>query len=91
MSANWMISEMSPSPVGMVLQTDPIRMIRLGDTLESMKHFIGAPVGKGTASEWGTLTGAVEIYCYEGGGVFKIRTALVFVDGKLTAFADWTP
>ena len=90
MSPNWMISERSPSPVGMVLQTEPLRMIRLGDTLDSIKPYIGKPVGKGTANEWRTLTGAIEIYCYEGSGVFKMRTALVFVDGKLAAFADWT-
>jgi hypothetical protein len=90
LSPNLMISELSPSPVGMVLQTEPRRMIKLGDTLESMKSDIGDPVAKGTANKWGTQTGAVEIYCYAGGGVFKVRRALVFVDGKLTAFADWS-
>jgi hypothetical protein len=90
MSSEWMISAMSPSPIGMVLQTTPIRMIRLGETLESMRSYIGVPVGKGSANQWGGQTGAVEIYCYEGGGVFKVRTALVFLDGTLTAFADWT-
>ena len=65
-------------------------MIRVGDTLASMKPYIGEPVGMGSANEWGTITGAIEFYCYEGGGVFKVRTALVFVDGKLAAFADWT-
>jgi len=90
LSANLTISELSPSPVGMVLQTEPARMIKLGDTLESMKSDIGDPVAKGTAKQWGTQPGAVEIYCYAGGGVFKVRRALVFVDGTLTAFADWT-
>lgn len=90
MSPKCIISEMSPSPIGMVLETEPRQMIRLGETLDSMKAYIGEPVDKGTANEWGTLTGAINIYCYEGGGVFKVRTALVFVDGKLAAFADWT-
>ena len=90
MGSSCMISELSPSPVGMVLETEPRRMIRLGETLESMKPFIGEPVGKGTASEWGALTGAIEIYCYAGGGVFKVRTALVFAAGKLAVFADWS-
>ena len=90
MSSQLMISEKSPSPIGMVLETEPRRMIRLGETLESMKPFIGNPLGKGSANAWGSQTGAVEIYCYEGGGVFKVRTALVFVDGTLAAFADWT-
>ena len=90
LSPNLTISELSPSPVGMLLQTEPARMIKLGESLETMKPFIGDPVAKGTANKWGTRTGAVEIYCYEGGGVFKVRRALVFVDGTLVAFADWT-
>lgn len=81
---------MSPSPVGMVLETQPMRMIRKGETLDSMKAYIGQPIAKGTATEWGTQKGVVEIYCYEAGGIFKIRTALVFIDGILTAFADWS-
>jgi hypothetical protein len=44
---------------------------------------------KGAANEWGTLSGAIEIYCYPGGGVFKVPMALVFEDGKLATFADY--
>ena len=54
LSPNLMISELSPSPVGMVLQSEPARMIKLGESLETMKPFIGDPVAKGTANKWGS-------------------------------------
>lgn len=81
--------EMTPCPVGMVLETEPRTMIRVGDTLDSMRARIGEPMFKGAANEWGTLSGAIEIYCYPGGGVFKVPMALVFEDGKLATFADY--
>lgn len=81
--------EMNPPPVGVVLETEPRRMIRIGETLDSMRVYIGEPLYKGTASEWGKLSGAIEIYCYPGGGVFKVPMALIFADGKLATFADY--
>jgi len=84
------ISEKSPMPIGMILETSPRTMIRVGETLDSMRVNIGAPHHRGTANEWGAQKGPTEFFCYEGGGVFKVRTALVFVDGKLVAIADWS-
>ena len=81
--------EMNPSPAGVVLETEPRRVIRVGDTLESMSAHIGEPIFKGTANEWGNLSGAIEIYCYPGGGIFKVPMALIFADGKLATFADY--
>jgi hypothetical protein len=81
--------EMNPCPIGIVLETEPRRMIRVGDTLESMSTHIGEPIFKGAATEWGALSGAIEIYCYPGGGIFKVPMALIFADGKLATFADY--
>jgi len=81
--------EMNPCPVGVVLETKPRRMIRVGDTLDSMSAHIGEPIFKGTANEWGKLSGGIEFYCYPGDGVFKVAMALIFADGKLATFADY--
>lgn len=81
--------EMKPCPIGLVLETVPRRMIRVGETLDSMRASIGDPIFKANANEWGTLSGAIEIYGYPGGGIFKVPIALIFADGKLATFADY--
>jgi len=80
---------MKPCPVGVVLETEPRKIIRIGDTLDSMKSNIGEPIFKATANEWGALSGAIEICCYPGGGIFKVPIALIFADGKLATFANY--
>lgn len=86
---NLTFQEMNPCPVGVVLETQPRRIIKVGDTLDSMRAYIGEPLFKGTANEWGKFSGNIEIYCYAGGGVFKVPMALIFANGKLATFADY--
>jgi hypothetical protein len=66
-----------------------MRRINIGDTLESMRADIGTPYFHATDTHFLGLSGAIEIYGFRGGGVFKVPLALVFLDGKLAKVAEY--
>jgi uncharacterized protein len=68
-------------PVAMLLQTTPPRMIKIGETLESMKAAIGEPDVEQTE-------GNQQVYGYKSGRAFKVPTYLTFVEGVLTEIGD---